>query len=189
MPPSSPPTGLPMPEPNVEGPEPPLITPSILPTPSCDFRWVHAGAQHLDLLPTPITTTATTYKAFSPDESGRIEEAWLALSAEERTEAITEWGNNEGEGAPGKVEEKAKVAEKEIGEQKEAVRGTSPENMDMEIMSGEEQRKESAEKGYQSPMTRTLKEYDDLEVIHGVPVSQVGRERPVMELILTGFAV
>lgn len=224
--------------PSVDPTEPPA-SPPLLPLPPLEVRWVHAGAQHLDLLPNPITTVSTTYKAFSYDESEAIEARWQDMSEEEREKAVREWGITEGEGAPGKKDKekekkdkdqngkevKAKSENGESGEaQKECAvregeslssdhpvdaiphdhppsepeddyfaagrRGSVP---DQEIIrSGEEQRdtengdvsaeKSNGEKGPDSPTTRykrlvgeSLKDYDNLEEIKGVPVSQVSR--------------
>ncbi|ORX38900.1 DDHD domain-domain-containing protein [Kockovaella imperatae] len=174
-----PPAKLSMPEPGSD--DPALSSPPLLTMPECDYRWVHAGAQHLDLLPTPITTAATSYKAFQPQESDRIEAAWLKFSPEERTKAISDWGRNEGEGSPGKVEEKAKAVEKEAAEHKERKRRQSvassvDEHQGIEhVYSGEEQRgakEKEDEKSYQAVMAKAQKDYEDLELISGVPVSQ-----------------
>ncbi|WVR09185.1 hypothetical protein IAU60_006247 [Kwoniella sp. DSM 27419] len=88
-------------------------TPPLLPVPPLDYRWVHAGAQHLDLLPTPITSASTVYKPFSPAESERIEARWEMIPNEERRNIIHEWGSMEGEGAPAKTKKKEKEKEKD----------------------------------------------------------------------------
>ncbi|OCF44923.1 phospholipase [Kwoniella heveanensis CBS 569] len=87
---------------------PPPDTPPLLPIPVLDYRWVHAGAQHLDLLPTPITAASTSYKPFGQDESFRVEEAWRALPNDERRRIVHTWGSTEGEGAPARTKKKGK---------------------------------------------------------------------------------
>lgn len=155
----------------------------VLPIPELDFRWVHTGAQHLDLLPTPITTAATVYKAFSYGESDRIETAWNDLTPEARRKAIEEWGKKEGEGfATATITKKEKP--KEIDKDKER-RGsnasarsvnTQRERDDTEtVKSGEEQPEDDKDKHtrYKDFMVNAQQEYENLELISGVPVSQV----------------
>lgn len=149
-----------------------------LPIPDLDFRWVHTGSQYLDLLPTPITTAATSYKAFSPDESRRIEEAWNGFTVEERQKAIHDWGRKEGEGFATPASKKEK--EKERRGSNASTRSThtaSGKGEDGEmIRSGEEQphdeEKDSAGR-YKDIMAKAQQEYENLELISGVPVSQV----------------
>lgn len=226
--------------PSVDPTEPPP-SPPLLPLPALEVRWVHAGAQHLDLLPNPITTVSTTYKAFSYDESEAIETKWQELSDEERDKAVREWGITEGEGAPGKKDKDKEKKDKDKdgkevkgkgetsggpSEEKDGAaregeslssdhpvdaiphdhapsepeddyfatgrRGSVPDHE--VIRSGEEQRdaehdhaaggKPNGEEGPDSPTTRykrlvgeSLKDYDNLEEIKGVPVSQVSAER------------
>jgi hypothetical protein len=181
------------------GPSSTPPSPTLLPLPPLDVRWVHAGAQHLDLLPTPITSLNTTYKAFSEEESFRIEAEWYGLSEEERRKAVAEWGASEGEGAPkaekagkdkaDKNKDKDKAVEKEKehkptksihssglreGEVQDRLDGKLPEKE--EVFSGQEQ----AKAGDEDPKTAKYKEIirkiqlsPDLEKIQGIPVSQV----------------
>lgn len=130
-------------------------SPTLLPVPYPDERWMHAGAGHLALPINPITATSTTYKAFSPDESARIEEAWIGLSDAERDKAIAAWGRGDGEGA---------IKQKVQPEQ------PVPDDPEM-IRSGQEQ-KEDPEVLYKDMMAKVQAE-EDLETIRGVPVSQV----------------
>jgi hypothetical protein len=172
-------------------------SPTLLPIPPLDVRWVHAGAQHLDLLPTPITALNLAYKAFSEDESLRIEERWLSLDENERKNAVEEWGSTEGEGAPArnkvkdaKEKEKETNAEKEKeknkpknvlssqlrpGEVQDRLEGKLPETE--EVVSGQEQvRPEEGENGKDTKyreIIRKLQKDTDLELVQGVPVSQV----------------
>ena len=168
-------------------------SPALLPLPNLDVRWVHAGAQHLDLLPTPITSVGQSYKPFSEEESERIEERWLSLSEEERRRSVSEWGCAEGEGVP----TKAKIAqkEKEKEKSKDRRRSISPKSdrnvrsgslregevqdrldgklpKKEEVFSGQEQVKEEGEGRYKQIIRDIQKNYD-LECVTGVPVSQV----------------
>lgn len=182
-------------------------TPPLLPLPELDFRWVHAGAQHLDLLPTPITTASTSYKAFSYDESLRIEEAWWTLTEGNRRTAVLQWGLEEGEGAPAKVNAKKEAQTKEKEKEKEKEKSKEKERRDSGLRAqplspihpidehtnglpelealrsgGEQTQEESADGGYKDLMQKVQKEYEDLELIAGVPVSQVGPP-PVCETL------
>jgi hypothetical protein len=150
-----------------------------LPMPELDYRWVHTGSQYLDLLPTPITTAATIYKAFSPDESRRIQEAWDAFTPEERQKAIHDWGRKEGEGFATPAT-KSKGVEKDKDKDKEKERrGSNVSSRSVEgepIRSGEEQPKEDEKDGdgrYKDFLAQAQQEYENLELIAGVPVSQV----------------
>lgn len=150
-----------------------------LPIPELDYRWVHTGSQYLDLLPTPITTAATAYKAFSPDESFRIESAWNAYTPEERQKSIHDWGRKEGEGFATPATKKDKEKERR-GSNASVKSVNSTNNAKHEegevIRSGEEQphddEKDSAGK-YKDIMAKAQQEYENLELISGVPVSQV----------------
>jgi hypothetical protein len=186
------------------GPSSAPPSPTLLPLPPLDVRWVHAGAQHLDLLPTPITSLNTTYKAFSEEESSRIEERWYNLTEEERRTAVAEWGASEGEGAPkaakgakdkedkdkGKDKEREKEKERRAsksihssglrdGEVQDRLDGKLPDKE--EVFSGQEQ----AKAGEEDPQTAKYKEIirkiqhsTDLEEIQGIPVSQVSNRSP-----------
>lgn len=162
----------------------PPSSPPLLPIPDLDYRWVHAGAQHLDLLPTPVTSAATAYKAFSPDESERIEERWESMEDEERRQAVREWGASEGEGAPKpkpppapKTDKTTKPRSSSLSnkEREERKEGKVPEKE--EIMSGQEQavpeEQDKVTAKYKEFMANITKDYDKLETVVGVPVSQV----------------
>ena len=166
-------------------------SPSLLPLPQIDFRWLHAGAQHLDLLPTPITTTSTTYKPFSLEESNRIEEEWWTISEADRRKAVFEWGNTEGEGAPTKVNEKEQEKEFESKGKERRGSGASdsfkgddhnvaehanrgvPVEEASHAAEGLAQMKGDGHGTYQDLMQKAQKEYEQLELIAGIPVSQV----------------
>jgi len=163
-------------------------SPPLLPLPELDFRWVHAGAQHLDLLPTPITTASTSYKAFSYDESVRIENAWWSIPESDRRKAVTEWGLIEGEGAPAKVNAKKKEAEPPKSKERrgsgasvnsvksihplddQAIEGIPDRE---ELRSGEEQVADNGDGGYKDLIQKAQREYENFELIAGIPVSQV----------------
>ncbi|WWC91359.1 uncharacterized protein L201_006302 [Kwoniella dendrophila CBS 6074] len=177
---------------------PPPETPPLLPIPTLDIRWVHAGAQHLDLLPTPITSASTSYKPFSYSESLRIEERWRGMSDDERRKIIKEWGSLEGEGAPARTKNKEKEKEKDKARRASIAsthsatssishplddkvkdkksNGSMPEQE--HIKSGQEQNKledepaNDIEKKYKEIMGSVQKEYDNYELIKGIPVSQ-----------------
>ena len=164
-----------------------------LPMPELDYRWVHTGSQYLDLLPTPITTAATIYKAFSPDESRRIQEAWDAFTPEERQKAIHDWGRKEGEGFATPAT-KSKGVEKDKDKDKER-RGSNVSARSVEgepIRSGEEIPKEDEKDGdgkYKDFLTQAQQEYENLELISGVPVSQVCWYHEMGSVLISGLTV
>jgi hypothetical protein len=145
----------------------------LLPCPDLDFRWVHAGSQHLDLPIVPVTAASTSYKAFTADESSRIEQHWESISSTEKHAIIDEWGKTEGELAPAKAPLK-KSKEKERRGSTASARSAH----DGEILrSGEEQPHDEVDRDghYKDIMLKAQREYENLELISGVPVSQVGR--------------
>lgn len=148
-----------------------------LPMPELDYRWVHTGSQYLDLLPTPITTAATIYKAFSPDESRRIQEAWDAFTPEERQKAIHDWGRKEGEGfATPATKGKEKDKEKEKERRGSNVSARSVREGEEVVRSGEELPngdEKDSDGNYKDFLATAQQEYENLELISGVPVSQV----------------
>lgn len=149
---------------------------SKLPRPALDYRWVHAGAQHLDLPIAPITASTTSYKPFSPEESARIEAKWVAMSEEERRTALSEWGRTEGEGAPARSGVKKEKEKERRGSNASARSGQEGEV----LRSGEEQPHDEVDLDgrYKDIMAKAQKEYENLELISGVPVSQVSRSGP-----------
>ncbi|WRT68907.1 uncharacterized protein IL334_005889 [Kwoniella shivajii] len=173
---------------------PPPSTPPLLPIPMLDFRWVHAGAQHLDLLPTPITAASTTYKPFSLSESVRIEERWREMADTEKLAVIREWGSTEGEGAPARTKSKEKdIARRDsitsnhsaassaahpVDEKVKEKRNNEQTPSKEYIQSGQEQNipeeepGDSIEQKYKDVVSKVQKDYVDFEVIQGVPVSQ-----------------
>ncbi|WVQ93360.1 hypothetical protein IAU59_000428 [Kwoniella sp. CBS 9459] len=181
---------------------PPPDTPPLLPIPILDYRWVHAGAQHLDLLPTPITAASTTYKPFAQEESTRIEDAWREIFDEERRRIVQTWGSTEGEGAPARTLKKGKEKDSQKDSQKtvksdrrasvisNASTGSHPVDEspsdnpgdslpdEQHIRSGEEQAKteddssDAQERRYREIINKVQNAEDDYELISGVPVSQ-----------------
>nr|XP_031862276.1 uncharacterized protein CI109_002241 [Kwoniella shandongensis]KAA5529348.1 hypothetical protein CI109_002241 [Kwoniella shandongensis] len=196
---------------------PPPETPPLLPIPRLDVRWVHAGSQHLDLLPTPITAASTTYKAFVSEESSRIEDRWQTYADEERRKIVREWGSTEGEGAPARTKTKQTDKEKEGDKEKEKEKerresvasshsvdndrlpthpsdehlngekanlngdvkengngnGKVPEEgvIDPDHL-GEDGDEQDLDAKYKDLIAKQQKEYENLEEIAGVPVSQ-----------------
>lgn len=165
----------------------PPESPSILPQPPLDVRWVHAGAQHLDLLATPVTAASTTYLAFSAEESEAIDAAWFSRYTEaEREEIRRKYGTSDKDKVKEKEEKRAskdldsgkKQVYKEADEDgsigRDAMGRTADErekaNDDI-LRSGEEQPVEDDE---DERIRKEYEENENLELIKGVPVSQVG---------------
>ena len=109
------------------------------------------------------------------------------MSGEDRQKIVAEWGAGEGEGAPPKVslkgkekdEKSAKVKDKENGERDPSPRSVTPPVKEV-VRSGleqpkDEQDEENAEGRYRDIMAKAQKDYEDLELIAGVPVSQVSQ--------------
>ena len=152
-----------------------VVASPVVPAPALDYRWVHAGSQTLDLLPTPITTASTLYKPFSSDESQRIETQWQSLPEQARRIAINEWGLGDGEGTTTAQKKKERPRSDSGASSTKGAGGM----VDGEVIrSGEEQPKvdETDREGrYRDIMTEAQREYENLELIAGVPVSQVSR--------------
>lgn len=177
-----------VPSPDARLEEPPVL----LAVPALDVRWVHAGAQQLNLLPTPITSASNSFEAFSKSESSRIELRWQSISESDRLKTIKSWGRNDGEGAFQSQEEIVKQGE-EIGHNEEAAkeskgcdaidrpdahpvdskmkREDAEEHLDLDVddMSSEEQ----INKQYHALLLEARGKNDDLDLVQGVPVSQV----------------
>ncbi|OXC69532.1 hypothetical protein AYX13_01699 [Cryptococcus neoformans] len=176
-----------VPSPDARLEEPPVL----LAVPALDVRWVHAGAQQLNLLPTPITSASNSFEAFSKSESSRIELRWQSISESDRLKTIKSWGRNDGEGAFQSQEEIVKQGE-EIGHNEEAAkeskgcdaidrpdahpvdskmkREDAEEHLDLDVddMSSEEQ----INKQYHALLLEARGKNDDLDLVQGVPVSQ-----------------
>lgn len=168
-------------------------SPTLLPIPYLDLRWMHAGTQHLSLLPNPITTASTTYKAFSQSESERIEDRWESMTEDERQLAMREWGQGEGEGAPKKEKkEKDKTKEKEkeaakkevsANEMAHPVDGHVGSGDTTEKNPGEEVKEVDLERRYKEIVASSQKDHENLETVQGVPVSQVCPSLPNNEKV------
>lgn len=177
-----------VPSPDALLPECPLL----LAVPALDVRWVHAGAQQLNLLPIPITSASNSFKAFSKNESSRIELRWQSTSESERLKAIKSWGRNDGEGAFQSQEEIVKQGE-EIGHDDEPAKGSkgcdaidrpdahtvdskmkredAEEHLDLDVddmPSGQDQ----INKQYHTLLLEARRKNDDLDLVQGIPVSQ-----------------
>lgn len=182
---SVPPTDDPLPE-----------TPLFLAVPALDVRWVHAGAQQLNLLPTPITSASNSYEAFSESESSRIELRWQSTSESDRLKTIKLWGRNDGEGAFQSQEETTKQGEK-IGHDEEVTDGSKgcdsidgtdahPVGSKVKSEDGEEHLdsdvddmsfgEDQINKQYHALLLEAGKKNDDLDLVQGVPVSQVSAQ-------------
>ena len=152
-----------------------VVASPVVPAPALDYRWVHAGSQTLDLLPTPIMTASTSYKPFSSEESQRIETQWQSLPEQARRIAINEWGLGDGEGTTTAQKKKERSRSDSGASSTKGAGGM----VDGEVIrSGEEQPKvdETDREGrYRDIMTEAQREYENLELIAGVPVSQVSR--------------
>ncbi|KGB76022.2 phospholipase [Cryptococcus deuterogattii R265] len=183
---SVPPADAPLPE-----------TALLLAVPALDVRWVHAGAQQLNLLPTPITSASNSYEAFSESESSRIELRWQSISESDRLKTIKLWGRNDGEGAFQSQGETIKQGEK-IGHDEKVTDGSKgcdsisrhsidgtdahsvgskvksedgEEHLDPDVddmSSGEDQ----INKKYHALLLEAREKNDDLDSVQGVPVSQ-----------------
>lgn len=108
------------------------------------------------------------------------------MTEDERQSAMREWGQGEGEGAPKKEKkEKDKVNQKEKEKEKEKIKEEkvshpidyehqSGQQDDVEIInSGEEQKELDIDGKYKDLVAQAQKEYENLELVRGVPVSQV----------------
>jgi hypothetical protein len=171
---------------------PPPDSPSILPQPALDARWVHAGAQHLDLLATPVTAQSTTYLAFSAEESDDIDHAWWSRYDDKQRQAIrkqfgaTEKDTKDPKAAKEKDEKRSskdlsngkqvyEEADEDLSLERDKHGRTAEERekaKDDVIRSGEEQPREDNE---EAKIREEMESNEDLETIKGIPVSQVGR--------------
>lgn len=78
--------------------------------PWLEFRWMHGGAQHMDLPTAPITSQTLNYVPFSTSENVRLEEAYQRLSEEEKNEVGRVSGKGNEEAEKEKEKEKKKKA-------------------------------------------------------------------------------
>lgn len=69
--------------------------------PELDYRWLHAGSQHLALLSTPITAPkAITYASFSDLENEHLEQGFQKLTASQRDAAKKQMGEQQQQTTP-----------------------------------------------------------------------------------------
>lgn len=187
---SVPPADAPLPE-----------TALLLAVPALDVRWVHAGAQQLNLLPTPITSASNSYAAFSESESSRIELRWQSISESDRLKTIKLWGRNDGEGAFQSQEETIKQGEKIDHDEKvtdgskgcdsisrHSIDGTDAHSVGSKVKSedGEEHLdpdvddmssgEDQINRKYHALLLEAREKNDDLDLVQGVPVSQVSAQ-------------
>ncbi|KLT41457.1 hypothetical protein CC85DRAFT_247655 [Cutaneotrichosporon oleaginosum] len=137
-----------------------------------EVRWMHTGAKHLSLPTAPITAAETAYKAFSMDESDRIEAEWEKLSKKTQAKIVREWGRGDGEWSlkERSVGTKAKGEDNEqaIKEADEADDPPTPAASEASLPDSPEDKAEV----YKSIIERTRTDPTQLDQVHGVPVSQ-----------------
>ncbi|WVO15288.1 hypothetical protein L204_102944 [Cryptococcus depauperatus] len=171
----------------VTGATPPE-TPPLLAIPDLDVRWVHAGSQHLDLLPTPITSASTSYKAFSSSESLRIDRKWQEMSETEKLLAIQVWGKSDGEGVPSPKETSQDTARKDGSRSRSSSQASKSKQQDVHPIDAkiqDERLHEHTENrdGGKNLVEEMAREYKEMvneayidevgyDVVRGVPVSQ-----------------
>lgn len=86
--------------------------------PWLEFRWMHGGAQYMDLPTAPITSQTLNYVPFSTSENVRLEEAYQKLSEEEKLEVGKVSGkgvDKDSEKSSEQTTEKAKEKTKDSG--------------------------------------------------------------------------
>lgn len=141
--------------------------------PPLEVRWAHTGTKQLALPTAPVSGLDASFKAFSADESDRIEAAWQAMSADERRAIVNLWGKGDGEWSedPKKTAKKVpKTVKKPAGDKKAqagAASGTESEavSVDEEVLEKNEQ--------YKSIIEKAQNDSSRLDTVKGVPVSQV----------------
>lgn len=136
-----------------------------------EVRWMHTGTKHLALPTAPITAVESAYKAFSVDESDRIERGWEVLPKEQRAKIERRWARGDGEWSA----QTTTGGRKESGEDtKEIDEGPAPDPetppaSDESVPDSPEDKAEI----YKSIIERARSDPSKLDAIHGVPVSQV----------------
>jgi hypothetical protein len=144
-----------------------------------EVRWMHTGAKHLSLPTAPITAAETAYKAFSMDESDRIEAEWEKLSERQQAKVVRQWGRGDGEWSPkersvgtkgkGEDNEQDEKAVKELQEADEAADPATPAASEASLPDSPEDKAEV----YKSIIERARTDPSKLDEVHGVPVAQV----------------
>lgn len=139
--------------------------------PALEVRWAHTGTKQLALPTAPVTGLDTNFKAFSADESDRIEAAWQSMSAAQRQAAVELWGKGDGEWS-----EDTKKAKKKKSAKKSATRVSSSVSVtsasESEAPSADEAVPEKEEQ-YKSIIEKAQSDTSRLDSVEGVPVSQV----------------
>lgn len=164
--------------------------------PWLEYRWMHGGAQYMDLPTAPVTSQTINYVPFSSSENTRIEEAYQKLSEEEKVQVgkISGKGSEkDDEQSSEKTMEKSKAKDSANGSTSK-VKEESNGHVKIAKANGEVQEQVGdalepddldAEKypdpGNEAPTTRKDqkgkedkdKQEEDLDKVVGVPVSQV----------------
>lgn len=135
-----------------------------------EVRWMHTGTKQLALPTAPITAAETAYKAFSVDESDRIERAWESLTSDQRKSVERKWGRGDGEWS----QQMTTAGQREPGADANQVEEDAgdPETPPASEGSIPESPEDKAEI-YKSIIERARSDPSKLDAIHGVPVSQV----------------
>ncbi|BEI91743.1 uncharacterized protein CcaverHIS019_0405630 [Cutaneotrichosporon cavernicola] len=132
-----------------------------------EVRWMHTGAKHLSLPIAPITAVETAYKAFSMDESNRIEIEWEKLSERQQAKIIRQWGSGDGEWSP--KERSLDIRPKKVGQK--AVKDADEADDHVSEAPSPQSSADKAEV-YKSIIERARTDPTKLDVVHGVPVAQ-----------------
>jgi hypothetical protein len=162
--------------------------------PYLEVRWMHGGAQYMDLPTAPITSQTLNYVPFSTSENVRLEEAYQKLSDEEKVEVGKVSGKGiEKDAEKEKTTEKAKAKDsgngdatkvkedstghvriaKENGEIEEQVGDApGPDDIDGEKYPDPGNEAPSAWKDQKAKEDKD-KQDEDLDTVVGVTVSQV----------------
>ncbi|GHJ86213.1 hypothetical protein NliqN6_2615 [Naganishia liquefaciens] len=158
--------------------------------PWLEYRWMHGGAQYMDLPTAPVTTQAINYVPFSASENIRLEEAYQKLSADEKVQVgkISGKGSDrdgernsenpkaKGTGSSSKIKEESnghvKIA-KANGEVEERV-GDAVEPVDIDAENYPDPGNDEVPATWKDQKAKADKDKqeDDLDKVVGVSVSQ-----------------
>ncbi|KAJ9124533.1 hypothetical protein QFC24_003325 [Naganishia onofrii] len=100
--------------------------------PWLEFRWMHGGAQYMNLPTAPITSQATNYVAFSTSENHRLEEAYQKLSDEEKKEAGQASGKGMSEETDKNKKKEGDTANEKNGKIAKKERDPAPDQLKIE---------------------------------------------------------
>lgn len=142
--------------------------------PPLEIRWAHTGTKQLALPTAPISGLDSNFKAFSADESDRIEKAWQALPAERRQAIVAMWGKGDGEWSQGSKKEQKrarKAAKKASGKSTPANSVNSASESEGPAPPANEELEKDEE--YKSIIEKAQNDPSRLDSVEGVPVSQV----------------